>query len=185
MRDGLAAIAHEWVVSAGLPLISPLRGQLLKGLCAAQQVLDQMRHRDAHKGDGACKGRHLSDWRYEGVILDISEGNTYGGNMLFAPDAEYDVTTDTYYMVSSQVFENSVLRSSTSPAGLWDPDQALLTIPIKNSYDPSLYIENGTIYMAVSNMTSGYADNEEISKMVEEDNYTTGMNKNCYVFWSF
>lgn len=29
--------------------------------------------------------------------------------------------------------------------------------------------------MAVSNMTSGYADNEEISKMVEEDNYTTGM----------
>ena len=78
-------------------------------------------------------------------------------------------------MVSSQVFENSVLRSSTSPAGPWDPDQALLTIPIKNSYDPSLYIEDGTIYMAVSNMTSGYADNEEISKMVEEDNYTTGM----------
>lgn len=134
-----------------------------KSMCSAEQVL------------WSAPVYDLSDWRYEGVILDISEGNTYGGNMLFAPDAEYDVTTDTYYMVSSQVFENSVLRSSTSPAGPWDPDQALLTIPIKNSYDPSLYIEDGTIYMAVSNMTSGYADNEEISKMVEEDNYTTGM----------
>ena len=134
-----------------------------KSMCSAEQVL------------WSAPVYDLSDWRYEGVILDISEGNTYGGNMLFAPDAEYDVTTDTYYMVSSQVFDNSVLRSSTSPAGLWDPEQALLTIPIKNSYDPSLYIEDGTIYMAVSNMTSGYADNEEISKMVEEDNYTTGM----------
>ena len=134
-----------------------------KSMCSAEQVL------------WSAPVYDLTDWRYEGVILDISEGNTYGGSMLFAPDAEYDVTTDTYYMVSSQVFENSVLRSSTSPAGPWDAEQALLTIPIKNSYDPSLYIENGTIYMAVSNMTSGYEDNEEISQMVADDNYTTGM----------
>ncbi|MCD7868927.1 MAG: carbohydrate-binding protein [Clostridiales bacterium] len=117
----------------------------------------------------------LSDWRYEGVIFELEEDSTYGGTMLFAPDADYDVTTDTYYMVSSQVFDNSVLRAADSPLGPWDESEGLLVIPTKNSYDPSLYIEDGTIYMAVSTMTSGYSDNEEIQAMVDEDNYTTGM----------
>lgn len=117
----------------------------------------------------------MSSWRYEGVIFEIDENSKYGGSFLFAPDADYDVQTDTYYMAASQVFDNSVLRAAVSPAGPWIEEEALLTIPTKNSYDPSLYIENGTIYMAVSTMTSGYDDNEEIKSMVEADNYTTGM----------
>lgn len=117
----------------------------------------------------------MSDWRYEGVIFEIDENSKYGGSFLFAPDADYDVLTDTYYMVSSQVFDNSVLRASESPAGPWIEEEGLLSIPTKNSYDPSLYIEDGTIYMAVSTMTSGYDDQEEIKAMIEADNYTTGM----------
>lgn len=117
----------------------------------------------------------MSSWRYEGTIFEIDENSKYGGTFLFAPDAEYDVTTDTYYMVASQVFDNSVLRASVSPEGPWKEEEALLVIPTKNSYDPSLYIENGTIYMAVSTMTSGYDDNEEIKAMIEQDHYTTGM----------
>ena len=117
----------------------------------------------------------MSSWRYEGTIFEIDENSKYGGSFLFAPDADYDVTTDTYYMVASQVFENSVLRAAVSPEGPWIEEEALLVIPTKNSYDPSLYIEDGTIYMAVSTMTSGYDDNEEIKAMIEKDHYTTGM----------
>ncbi len=132
-------------------------------MCSTQQVL------------WSAPVYDLSDWRYEGVIFEIDEDSTYGGTFVFAPDADYDVQTDTYYMVSPQVFDNTVLRAAASPEGPWVESKGLFSVPTNQGYDPSLYIEDGTIYMAVSNMASGYKEEEDIQAAVDSDNYSTGM----------
>ena len=118
----------------------------------------------------------LSDWRFEGVVLDISEHATSGATVgLFAPDCAYDVTTDLYYMISNEFNAYSVLRASDNPAGPWKEDEALWKISVKAAYDPSIYIENGTIYIAGSSMKPYYNTFPEVEAMVTEDGYSSGM----------
>ena len=95
----------------------------------------------------------LSDWRYEGMYLDISEG----------------------YMISNEFNAYSVLRVSDSPTGPWPEDEAVWYYTVKGCYDPSIYIENGTIYIAGSCMKQVYNEYPEIAAMVAEDDYHTGM----------
>ena len=118
----------------------------------------------------------LSDWRYEGMYLDISEGATSGATVgLFAPDCAYDLQTDQYYMISNEFNAYSVLRVSDSPTGPWPEDEAVWYYTVKGCYDPSIYIENGTIYIAGSCMKQVYNEYPEIAAMVAEDDYHTGM----------
>jgi hypothetical protein len=117
----------------------------------------------------------LSDWRQEGKILEISEESTYGGFALFAPDADYDVTTDTYYMIASHMNTEVVLRKSDSPKGPFVENEAVWTISTKACYDPSLYIENGVIYVAGSCMKPIYSEIPEVWSLVEADGYSSGM----------
>ena len=50
----------------------------------------------------------LSDWRCDGVYLDISEHATSGATVgLFAPDCAYDVNTDQYYLISVNLAQSS------------------------------------------------------------------------------
>ena len=118
----------------------------------------------------------MSDWRYEGVYLDITDGATSGATVgLFAPDCAYDVMTDQYYMISNEFNAYSVLRVADSPVGPWPEDEAVWYYTVKGCYDPSIYIENGTIYIAGSCMKQVYNEYPEIEAMVAEDNYHTGM----------
>ena len=117
----------------------------------------------------------LSDWRCEGTYLDISNGATSGATVgLFAPDCAYDVTTDLYYMISNEFNAYSVLRVATSPVGPWAEDEAVWYYTVKGCYDPSIYIENGTIYIAGSCMKPVYTVSE-IADAVKEADYHTGM----------
>lgn len=117
----------------------------------------------------------LSDWRFDGVILDISEHATSGATVgLFAPDCAYDVTTDRYYFISNEFNALSVLRVADSPAGPFVENEALWTVSVKGCYDPSIYIENGTIYIAGSCMKPFYGE-YDVAELVNEDGYTSGM----------
>lgn len=117
----------------------------------------------------------LSDWRFDGVILDISEKATSGATVgLFAPDCAYDVTTDRYYFISNEFNSLSVLRVAESPAGPFVEDEAIWKVSVKGCYDPSIYIEDGTIYIAGSCMKPFYSEHD-IYDLVLEDGYTSGM----------
>ena len=118
----------------------------------------------------------LSDWRNEGVILDISEGATSGATVgLFAPDCAYDVTTDRYYMMANEFNAYAVMRVAESPTGPWTEDEALWTISSKGCYDPAIYIEDGTIYVAGSCMKPFYSEYEDLYAKIEADGYSSGM----------
>ena len=118
----------------------------------------------------------LSDWRFEGVYLDISEHATSGATVgLFAPDCAYDVNSDLYYMISNEFNAYSVLRAADNPAGPWNEEEALWKISVKAAYDPSIYIENGVIYIAGSCMKTVYNTYPEVEAMVAEDGYKSGM----------
>lgn len=118
----------------------------------------------------------LSDWRYEGVYLDISDGATSGATIgLFAPDCAYDLTTDRYYMISNEFNAYSVLRVADSPTGPWAEDEAVWYYTVKGCYDPSIYIEDGTIYIAGSCMKQVYSEYPEVQAAIDEDDYHTGM----------
>lgn len=118
-------------------------------------------------------------WRYEGVILDITGGSVQGGSQLFAPDCDYDVTTDTYYMIANQAFSYSVLRAADNPAGPWDDADCVWKIATTRCYDPAIYIENGTIYIAGSHMKNGLQSNnaqhQKILAAINEESYSDGM----------
>lgn len=117
----------------------------------------------------------LSDWRSEGVILDISENATSGATVgLFAPDCAYDLTADRYYFISNEFNAYSVLRVADSPAGPFVEDEAIWKVSVKGCYDPSIYIENGTIYVAGSCMKNYYCD-YDIDATVQADGYSSGM----------
>ncbi len=117
----------------------------------------------------------MSDWRLEGTVTDINNGSTYGGDKLFAPDCAYDLQTDTYYMISNQMYGNSVLRASDSPAGPWDESEAEWLIETNMAYDPSIYIEDGTIYITGAVRGSGYEQYPEIAEAIAADEYSSGM----------
>ncbi|MDO4650088.1 MAG: carbohydrate-binding protein, partial [Eubacteriales bacterium] len=117
----------------------------------------------------------LSDWRDEGTILDITETNLFEAMNLFAPDCAYDLQSDTYYLVSNEFNSTSVLRSAANPAGPFDETSALWAITVKACYDPSIYIENGTIYIAGSCMKQYWNEVPGISEIVNADGYASGM----------
>lgn len=126
----------------------------------------------------------LSEWRLDGTILDLAgaNNNPYGAWRLFAPDAEYDYTTDNYYLVDNEVRGTSVLRATDNPAGPYDSNEVLWEIPSGTSFDPALYIEDGTIYVLSSASQSSLVSDEnqdlfanygvdEILAEIEADGY--------------
>ena len=119
----------------------------------------------------------LSDWRCDGVYLDISEHATSGATVgLFAPDCAYDVNTDQYYLISNEFNAYSVLRVADNPCGPWDEQEAEWYASVKFIYDPSIYIDpDGTIYIAGSCMKTVYKDYPEIQELVTADDYKSGM----------
>lgn len=124
----------------------------------------------------------MSDWRNDGVILEITDANPYGGANLYAPDCDYDVTTDTYYLIANQMYGNSVLRAADNPAGPWDETEAVWTIETSYCYDPSIYIEDGTIYIAGSCMYKAFKNYPEVVEAVDADEYTSGMGEIGVIF---
>lgn len=125
----------------------------------------------------------LSDWRFEGKYLDISEGATSGATVgLFAPDCAYDVTTDQYYLISNEFNAYAVLRTADSPVGPWEEKEAEWYISVKACYDPSILIENGTIYIAGSCMPPAYREHPEVADLVEEAGYHTGMSHIAVIY---
>lgn len=117
----------------------------------------------------------LSDWRNEGVILDISETNVFGAFNLFAPDCAYNLQNDMYYMVANEFNSYSVIRMADNPKGPYVNDEITWKVSVKGCYDPSIYIEDGTIYVAGSCMKQYYSEIEGISDIVAADGYSTGM----------
>ena len=119
----------------------------------------------------------LSDWRCDGVYLDISEHATSGATVgLFAPDCAYDVNTDQYYLISNEFNAYSVLRVADNPCGPWDEQEAEWYASVKFIYDPSIYIDrDGTIFIAGSCMKTVYNEYPEIQEMVAADDYKSGM----------
>lgn len=116
----------------------------------------------------------LSDWRYDGISLDISEESTYGGDILYAPDCAYDLMTDSYYMISNQVYDYAVLRVSDNPTK-WEEDKAVWRGTFKTCYDPAIYIENGTIYVTgACRKTEESVTDTSVYEAIEADGYTTG-----------
>ena len=102
----------------------------------------------------------LSDWRFDGQIIDTYEkegAENLKLNALFAPDAEYDLQTDTFYLVTFEVFDAEVLRRSTAPTGRFDEEDSIVYSFCDETgwgpyvtTDPALYIEDGVIYVLAS-----------------------------------
>ena len=100
----------------------------------------------------------LSDWRFDGQIYDVYEKETTARlNALFAPDTDYDVTTDTFYMMTFEVFDMEVLSRCTAPDGRFDAEGNFVYAFSESTgwgpyvtTDPAIYIENGTIYVIAS-----------------------------------
>ena len=102
----------------------------------------------------------LSDWRFDGQIIDTykKEGaENLKLNALFAPDADYDLKTDTFYLVTFEVFDAEVLRRSTVPEGRFDEEDSVVYSFCDETgwgpyvtTDPALYIEDGIIYVLAS-----------------------------------
>lgn len=128
----------------------------------------------------------MSEWRLDGTILDLTEegGNPFNASKLFAPDSEYDVTTDQYFLIDNEIGGTCSLRSTDNPAGPYDTNQVLWEIPSGCSFDPAIYIEDGTIYILTSSGTSSLVSEENkeifapygVDKVVEEtkaDGYYT------------
>lgn len=108
----------------------------------------------------------LSEWRLDGTIIDLTEegGNPFNAFKLYAPDSEYDVTTDQYFLIDNEIGGTCSLRSTDNPAGLYDTNQVLWEIPSGCSFDPAIYIEDRTIYILTSSGTRSLAteENKEI-----------------------
>ena len=119
----------------------------------------------------------LSDWRFDGVYLDIRDHATSGATVgLFAPDCAYDVNTDLYYMISNEFNAYSVLRVADNPCGPWLEDEAEWYLSVKEIYDPSIYIDkDSTIYIAGSCMKQVYNTYPEVKEAVAADDYHSGM----------
>ena len=115
----------------------------------------------------------MSDWRYEGVVLEFH--GLEEPVKLYAPDCDYDVNTDTYFMIANQAAPDnkSVLRAADNPTGPWIPEENLIEMRMRLAYDPAIYIEDGIIYIAGSAMKSGAKDagREDILTAFDEDNY--------------
>ena len=104
----------------------------------------------------------LSDWRFDGQIVDIYEKEGVENlqlNALFAPDADYDLQTDTYYMMTFEVFDAEVLRRCASPVGRFDEEDSVVYSFCADTgwgpyvtTDPAVYIEDGVIYVIASAM---------------------------------
>ncbi len=150
----------------------------------------------------------LSDWRYEGIIY---EDNNSGIFSLFAPDTDYDVYTDTYYITIPEVFTRVTLRRSDSPAGRFDAEGAgregsLFAFASSSIFDPVIYIENGEMYIMGSSSGpssmprgpggfGGQDDSEpevladpittmpeEVKAAKEVDGYTSGMRQIAIIY---
>ena len=125
----------------------------------------------------------LSDWRDEGVILDISEGDPYGGKKLYAPDVAYDLQTDTYFQAANEAFSTIVLRVADNPAGPWDQKQAYWVTSFKKAYDPSVYIEDGVIYVAgACRRDEEIIGNPEVFQALTDDGFTSGSGQICGIY---
>ena len=102
----------------------------------------------------------LSDWRFDGQVVDLYEKEVDENqklNALFAPDTDYDLQTDTYYMMTFEVFDAEVLRRCVAPDGRFDAEDSIVYAFCDETgwgpyvaTDPAIYIEDGTIYIAAS-----------------------------------
>ncbi len=125
----------------------------------------------------------LSDWRYEGVVLDITDGDPYEGKKLYAPDVAYDLETDTYFEVANEAFSTVVVRASANPAGPWDQNQAYWVTSFKKAYDPSIYIEDGIIYVAgTCRRDEDMISDPEVYAALVEDEFTSGPGQICAIY---
>ena len=102
----------------------------------------------------------LSDWRFDGQCVDVYEKDVAPDakiNALFAPDTDYDLMTDTYYMMTFEVFDAEVLRRSVAPEGRYDEEDSVVWSFCADTgwgpyvtTDPAIYIEDGVIYVVAS-----------------------------------
>ena len=117
----------------------------------------------------------LSDWRFEGQCVDVYEkegAEDLKLNALFAPDTDYDLMTDTYYMMTFEVFDSEVLRRSVSPAGRFDEEDSVVYAFCAETgwgpyvtTDPAIYIEDGTIYVIASGARMDLSDPEYVASL--------------------
>ena len=117
----------------------------------------------------------LSGWRFDGQNCDVYEKEVPADlklNALFAPDTDYDLQTDTYYMMTFEVFDSEVLRRSTSPDGRFDEEDSIVYKFCDETgwgpyvtTDPAIYIENGTIYVIASIFRSELTDRKYVKTL--------------------
>lgn len=117
----------------------------------------------------------LSDWRFDGQIVDVYEKEVDEDvklNALFAPDTDYDLQTDTYYMMTFEVFDSEVLRRCDSPVGRFDlEDSVVYSFSDETGWgpyvttDPAIYIEDGTIYVIASAAIRDLSDPEYVETL--------------------
>ena len=144
------------------------------------------------RGDGFCYTDYvvwsapvydMSDWRYDGICLDITDGSIYGGKILYAPDVAYDLQTDTYYQVANEAYSSIVLRASDNPAGPWDKDQAVWTISFKQAYDPTVYCEDGKIYVSgACRRDEEWIMDPAVYQATIDDNYSEGSGQLAVIY---
>lgn len=121
----------------------------------------------------------LSDWRFDGQIYDVYEkegAEDIKLNALFAPDVDYDVTTDTFYMMTFEVFDREALVRCTEPDGRFDgEDNFVYEFSEETGWgpyvttDPAIYIENGTIYVIASAARGDLSDPEYVSTLTSAE----------------
>ena len=117
----------------------------------------------------------LSDWRFDGQCVDVYEkegADQLKLNALFAPDTDYDLMTDTYYMMTFEVFDAEVLRRSVSPTGRFDEeDSVVYSFCAETGWgpyvttDPAIYIEDGVIYVIASASRMDLSDPEYVKTL--------------------
>ena len=129
----------------------------------------------------------LSDWRFDGQIIDTYEkegAENLKLNALFAPDADYDLRTDTFYLVTFEVFDAEVLRRSTAPEGRFDEEDSIVYSFCDETgwgpyvtTDPALYIENGIIYVLASCSRMDLSSAEYVESLYAAEGLKEVLNK--------
>ena len=121
----------------------------------------------------------LSDWRFDGQIVDVYEKDVAPDakiNALFAPDTDYDLMTDTYYMMTFEVFDAEVLRRCVSPSGRFDEEDSVVYSFCADTgwgpyvtTDPAIYIEDGVIYVIASGARMDLADPDYVASLTSAE----------------
>ena len=159
----------------------------------------------------------LSEWRWEGEIIRVEamqpggpgggpggdfpggetegdvqtmaadSGERMGGGSLFAPDCDYDLSTDNYVLMTFENGQRCAMYLGDSPVARFDADeeQHVYDFPTgfgstegpveKYCTDPAIYIEDdGTIYV-MGNIQKGCATEEVQTAMTEAGDSQTAI----------